>query len=236
MPPKDMPPKTRKTRETPDDNAAGTGRTVKKNHARRRMWFVVLAALFIVAAALTAWVTLRTPAEAKQNVMLIIIDTVRRDALGCYGNPLNPSPNIDAVAADGVRFEQAISASGWTLPSVASLLTGTWPTIHGGSGKISKLTAIRDEVPTAAEVMKSAGFQTFAFANAAFVSPMLHLDRGFEVFDHKYTYNDNYRRADETIDAVIPLLDQNRSKANFIMIHLFDPHLDYGAPVPYRFK
>jgi arylsulfatase A-like enzyme len=206
------------------------------SRSKRRVWLAVPAALFIIAAAVAAWFIFHTPAGPKQNVILLIIDTVRGDALGCYGNPLQPSPHIDAVAADGVRFERAISTSGWTLPSVASLLTGTWPSIHGGMGKVTKLTTIRDEVPTAAEIMKNAGFRTLGFANAAFVSPMLHLDRGFDVFDHKYTYNDNYRRADETIAAVLPLLEEHRSGANFIMIHLFDPHLNYGAPPPYRFK
>jgi arylsulfatase A-like enzyme len=207
----------------------------KRSPLRRRKIAIAVAAV-IIAASIFAWFYMLAPQEPKQNIILVIIDTVRGDALGCYGNPLRPSPAIDAVAADGVRFEQAISSSGWTLPAVASLLTGTWPTIHGGVGKVTKLTTIRDELPTAAEIMKNAGFQTLAFANAAFVSPMLHLDRGFDVFDHKYTYNDNYRRAGETIDAVIPVLKKNRSHANFIMIHLFDPHLDYGAPPPYRFK
>lgn len=230
---------TRKTKKTQKKKMRNSGGMRSKSGVRRsglRKWIAVPVALIVTAAVLAAWFKLRTPNEPKQNVVLIIIDTVRGDALGCYGNPLQPSPNIDALAAEGVRFDQAISSSGWTLPSVASLLTGTWPTLHGGVGKITKLTTIRDELPTAAEIMREAGFRTLGFANAAFVSPMLHLDRGFDVFDHKYTYNDNYRRADETVASVLPLLEENRSNANFIMVHLFDPHLNYGAPPPYRFK
>ena len=175
-------------------------------------------------------------AEPKDNVVLIIIDTARRDAFGCYGNSLKPTNNIDAVAADGVRFEQCISTSGWTLPAVGSIFTGTWPTIHGGLGRAVTLTPIRDEVPTAAEVLKNAGFETLGFANAAFVSPMLHLDRGFDVFDHRYSYNWDTRRADETIDVALEYIRKNRSKRNFVMIHLFDPHLDYDPPREYAFK
>jgi arylsulfatase A-like enzyme len=231
-----MSPKKNKSRKQQKPRTTGIPTKTGRQHSNRTKWIAIAGSVIIIAAVLITWYQLRTPPESKKNVILVIIDTVRGDALGCYGNPLNPSPNIDAVAADGIRFDQAISSSGWTLPSVASLLTGTWPTIHGGMGKITKLTTIRDELPTAAEIMKDAGYRTFAFANAAFVSPMLNLDRGFDLFDHKYTYNDNYRRANETIAAVIPILKKNRSNANFIMIHLFDPHLDYGAPPPYRFK
>ena len=197
--------------------------------------FLVAAA--VLAATVLAWrFGLPLLSGTKQNVVLIVIDTARRDAFGCYGNPLKPTPNIDAVAADGVLFDQAISTSGWTLPAVASLFTGTWPTIHGGLGKNVSLKPIRDEIPTGAEVLKKAGLQTLGFANAAFVSPMIHLDRGFDVFDHQYTYNHDYRKADKTIDAVIPVLRKNRTKSNFIMVHLFDPHLHYNAPPPFRFK
>ena len=58
-------------------------------------------------------------------MVVFVLDTVRRDALGCYGNPSDPTPQIDALARDGVRFDQALSSSGWTLPAVGSLLTGT---------------------------------------------------------------------------------------------------------------
>lgn len=174
--------------------------------------------------------------EPKDNVVLIIIDTVRMNSLGCYGNSLRPTNNIDAIAADGVRFDQAISTSGWTLPAVASLFTGAWPTVHGGLGRNVTLTRIRDEIPTAAEIFKKEGFNTLGFANAAFVSPLLGMDRGFDLFDHRHTYNWNVRRADETVDAAIEQIKKNRSKRNFIMIHLFDPHLDYDPPEGYKFK
>jgi arylsulfatase A-like enzyme len=173
---------------------------------------------------------------AKDNVILIILDTVRHDALGCYGNPRQPTPNIDAIAADGSRFDQAISPSGWTLPAVASLLTGAWPTIHGALGRQIVLTPVRDEVPTAPEILSAAGFTTLGIANAAFVSPMLHLDRGFDVFDHQYTYNWDARRADASIDATLQLLQEYRSRPKFLLIHLFDAHLDYDPPGEYATK
>ena len=198
---------------------------------------IALTATLALAAILGTWaLRRRSAAERTRNVILIIIDTVRWDALGCYGNALDPTPNISGIAAEGVRFDQAISSSGWTLPAVASILTGTWPTIHGGSGKGVLLTPIRDELPTAAEIMKTEGFNTLGFANAAFVSPRLHLDRGFDVFNHRYAYNWNVRRADETMDAVLELLGERWTDSNFVMIHFFDPHLDYDPPPAYATK
>jgi arylsulfatase A-like enzyme len=167
------------------------------------------------------------------TVVVFLLDTVRRDALGCYGHPANPTPNIDAVAADGVRFDQAVSTSGWTLPAVASLMTGTWPTVHGAMGRGVWLTPVRSELPMAPEVLRDAGFETVGFANAAFVSPMVGLDRGFDLFDHRFSYNWDTRKADETVDAAIEQLRERKSKSCFYFVHLFDPHLDYDAPKEY---
>jgi arylsulfatase A-like enzyme len=173
---------------------------------------------------------------AEDIVVVLLVDTVRVDALGCYGNPLGPTEHIDALAEEGVRFDQAISSSGWTLPSVATLLTGTWPTIHGASGRNVTLTRIHDELPTAAEVFRRHGFHTSAFANAAFVSPMLGVARGFDHFDHHHTYNRDTRRADATVDAALAHLEKNRVKRNFVLVHFFDAHLDYDPPAGYTFR
>jgi arylsulfatase A-like enzyme len=197
----------------------------------------------IAALLLTALVCLPgcgggapSPAAGEQpHVVVVLIDTLRCDALGCYGNPADTTPNIDAVAAEGVRFDQALSTSGWTLPAVGSLLTGTWPMIHGGLGKKTTLSPIRAELPTAAEVLKDAGYRTVAVANAAFVSPLLGLDRGFETFDHRYAYNQEIRRADESIDAALAQIRAaGGSRPVFSLIHLFDPHLDFDPPPEWR--
>jgi arylsulfatase A-like enzyme len=186
----------------------------------------LLIGLFVVL--MVAWWWNRP--RPQSNVFVLLLDTVRQDALGCYGHPADPTPRIDALTADGVRFDQAISTSGWTLPAVASLMTGTWPTIHGAAGKGVKLSSIREELPTAAEVLREAGFETIGIANAAFVSPMVGVDRGFDVFNHRYSYNFDARRADETISIALDEIRQRRSKSGFYFIHLFDAHLDYDPP------
>lgn len=188
-----------------------------------RSWLPLLLPVLLGACAGDA-------APAPPTVVVIVVDTLRRDALGCYGAPGDPSPRIDALAARGARFEHALSSSGWTLPSVASLLTGTWPSVHRALGKKTRLTPISADVPTAAEVLREAGFATRAVANAAFLSPMLDLDRGFEVFDHEAAFNDRIRRADESVDTALAQVDGCAGRPLFLLLHVFDPHLDFDPP------
>lgn len=200
--------------------------------ARRASLFALsaLAALGIAAFALWA---LRRPTAPPATVVVVLIDTLRQDALGAYGEPRGASPWLDALAAEAVCFRNAISTSGWTLPAVGSLLTGTWPTLHGGFGRDALLHPIRPEVATAAEILRGAGFRTTAIANAAFLSPLLHLDRGFDEFDHRYAYNSSVRRADETVDKALEWIRRYRRDRHFVLVHLFDPHLNYDPPAPW---
>ncbi len=186
-----------------------------------------VALVLLLAAALAC---APTP-TARRQAVLVVVDTLRRDALGCYA-PAGKSrtPHIDALAAAGTRFDQAISTSGWTLPSVASLLTGTWPSVHKALGKHTRLTPISDDVPTAAELLSAAGVATGAVANAAFLSPMLGLQRGFEVFDHSPAFNRNLRRAVPSVDAGLEFVSRHADDDFFLVLHLFDPHLDYDPP------
>jgi len=197
---------------------------------------LAICVLVLLAAAMTGWWLWDRSSAPRPNVIVFLLDTVRRDALGCYGHEGARTPRMDAVAADGVRFDQAVSTSGWTLPAIASLMTGTWPTIHGAMGRDVTLTTIRAEVPMATEVLKRAGFQTVGFANAAFVSPMVGVHRGFDLFDHRHSYNWDTRRADETIEAALAQLRRRRGSPGFYFIHLFDAHLDYDPPPAYAAK
>ena len=166
------------------------------------------------------------------HIILVVVDTLRADALGCYGHAAAHTPAIDAFAAESVQFSDAVSSSGWTLPSVGSLLTGVWPSLHKATGKVSLLRPISPDIPTAAELLVDEGYRTLGFANAAYLSPLLGLDRGFQVFDHKHAYNQDVRRADQTVsDAIKALEEQGSDASTFLLVHLFDSHLDYD-PLP----
>lgn len=178
------------------------------------------------------------PTEDDSLIVFLIIDTVRWDALGCYGREGARTPHIDALAEEGVRFEQAISSSGWTLPSVASMLTGTWPALHKATGKATgraaQLTPITDDLPTAAEVFDQNGYATLGVVNAAFLHPLLGINRGFDRFDHRAAYNDKIRRADETVEVALQAIGEQGGSGMFALLHVFDPHLDYDPLDEFR--
>jgi arylsulfatase A-like enzyme len=163
-------------------------------------------------------------------VIVVVIDTWRHDTFGeLDADGRSITPRIDQLADGAVRFQQAISSSGWTLPSVASILTGTWPTVHKARGKGSWLTPITPDLPTAAEVFREAGYRTLAVANAAYLSRFLGLDRGFDEFNHRHAYNDRIRRADRAVDDALAMLDSS-DRPPFLLLHLFDSHLDDDPP------
>ena len=205
-----------------------------RHRIRTAVRLVLPMVLLVATVSYASWRWLIEPTP--QHVILIVVDTMRRDALGCYGNPRQPTPHMDRIAAEGVRFDTAISTSGWTLPAIGSLLTGAWPTIHGGHGKIVDLSPLREEIPTAPEVLQANGMRTLGVANAAFVSPLLGFSRGFDVFDHRHAFNQDIRRADETVDDALHMMRAQPEEPSFVFIHLFDPHLDYDPPPGYAFK
>jgi arylsulfatase A-like enzyme len=116
-----------------------------------------------------------TRSEPPQGAVLILLDTVRADHLSCYGYGRPTSPHIDALAREGVRFEQVIATSPWTLPSVAALLTGEYAE-RVLPGKLTR------SLP---EVFQQAGFTTAAVTEGGFVSTAFGLDRGFGTFQEE---------------------------------------------------
>src|SRR5713226_8530463 len=121
--------------------------------------------LFLLTALTAAQATAQKPEKSAPNVVLITIDTLRADHLGCYGYQQIKTPNIDSLAADGARFEHAFTPVPVTLPSHTAMLTGTYPMLsgmHDFSG--NKLSP---QQLTLAEVLKQAGYQTGAVIGAA---------------------------------------------------------------------
>ncbi|MGH9339568.1 MAG: sulfatase, partial [Acidobacteriota bacterium] len=184
----------------------------------------------------------------KTNVLLITIDTLRADYLGCYGRSDIATPVIDGLAAGGVRFEQAVAQAPLTTPSHASILTGTYPPLH----KIRDVGGfvLNKEVPTMAELMSAAGFDTAAFVGAAVLNRRYGLDRGFKI------YNDDMgsRQEDQKLPGVVAevrgdivtqraidwlenrsAISGQRSAIPFLLwVHYYDPHFPYDPPEPYR--
>jgi arylsulfatase A-like enzyme len=147
--------------------------------------------VLVVAAGWTAVTRLRpaperppSPARAAApagapNVVLIMVDTLRGDHLGCAGYTRIRTPHIDALAADGIRFANAFSQASWTRPSVATILTGLYPSSHGAAHKADVLP---DRVDTLAELLARGGYHTAGFANNANVSEVFNFQQGFDEF------------------------------------------------------
>jgi arylsulfatase A-like enzyme len=125
----------------------------------------------------------------RPNVLLISIDSLRRDALGCYGAQLpyapgvSPTPHLDLLAAEGVRLTDAYAPSPWTLPSHVSLLTGMSPLIHGVETDLQTLSS---GSPTLAEVLRGSGYRTAGVFSGPYLENLWGFGRGFDRYSAAY--------------------------------------------------
>jgi arylsulfatase A-like enzyme/predicted Zn-dependent protease len=176
----------------------------------------------------------------KLNVVLITVDTLRADRVGCYGFNPDVTPTMDSWAARGVRFENCISQTPLTFPSHTTILTGTLPLFHGVRDNGGFV--VPPQLETIAEVFKSAGYTTAAFVSAYVLDSKWGLNQGFDYyFDRfdlgrfeKISLGEVQRRADETINETLSWLEKNSQNPFFLWVHLYDPHTPYDPPEPYR--
>lgn len=176
--------------------------------------------------------------EPPPSVILIMVDTLRADHLGFSGYERPTSPQLDEWTRSGLVFENALATSPWTLPSFVSVFTGQLPSLHGagriGDGEERKFSALKATLPTLAEKLGEKGLTTGAIVNNPFLSPSFGVARGFEHYDHDSGGNQEIRRADEIVDRGLAWLDAQADAPFFLLLHFFDPHLDYDAPEPVR--
>jgi arylsulfatase A-like enzyme len=197
---------------------------------------IILAAVLVLAVTTSYFLRHRFHSSLPtKNVVLIVLDTVRADKLGCYGNQQGLTPEIDKFAKSAVRFDQFFSHAPWTLPSVASLFTSQYPSQHGAGGRLGAFTNLPDEAVTLAEVFRSTGAITGAITNILFLTETFGMTQGFDNVDSTTTINNiSGRHARQTTTAAIDWLDQNQGKRFFLFVHYFDPHLIYDPPEPFR--
>ncbi len=177
---------------------------------------------------------------SKPNVILVTIDTLRVDYLGCYGNTRIETPVLDALASDGTLFERAYCQVPMTPPSHASILTGVYPQTHGLRDFTSP--GLRAGFPTLAGVLKKSGYSTAAFVSAYVLDSVWGLNQGFDLYYDHFSPREFQgvnpgnvqRKAGETIDQVLLWLNGGVHKPYFLWVHLYDPHHDYNPPEPYH--
>lgn len=166
----------------------------------------------------------RQRASPFRDVFFIVVDTLRADALGCYGAPTGSSPNLDRFAATALVFDRAESPSSWTLPATASLLTGLPVETHGVRGPGQ--TYLLDAHETLAERLQGAGYTTAGFVANTLISATASFDQGFESW-----HTLPWMNARKVLTRASRWLDDHPTERVFAYLHLVDPHTPYNAPI-----
>jgi arylsulfatase A-like enzyme/Tfp pilus assembly protein PilF len=198
--------------------------------------FFNLLAVAVLAACPAA---IATYAPAPPNVVIITIDTLRADHLGCYGYKDIKTPNIDSLAADSTRFEHAFTPVPVTLPSHSSIFTGTYPMLSGMHDfSANKLSPTQ---PTLASTLKDNGYTTGAVVASAVLDSRFGLNHGFDFYYDHFDFSrleesnlDEMERPGNLVaDQVLDWLGTNYQKKFFLWMHLYDPHHPYRPPPPF---
>jgi arylsulfatase A-like enzyme/lipopolysaccharide biosynthesis regulator YciM len=178
---------------------------------------------------------------SRLNVILITIDTLRADRLSCYGSTRVETPNLDRLASEGVRFDNAASTVPFTLPAHSSIMTGSYPPSHGVRENVGYF--LEEGTPTIARSLKAGGRSTGGFVSAFVLDSKWGIgqgfDRFFDDFDLKEMETANLstvqRPGGETIAEAVRWLDAgDQSSPFFLWLHLYDPHDPYTPPEPYK--
>ena len=162
---------------------------------------------------------------AAPNVVLIVIDTLRADAIEGRGGAPPPCPNLVKYASESARFSNASSSASWTAPSISTLVTGLLPSKHGVEGTLSAPPLV-SSVATLAEYLKSAGYATEAMTGGGWITTDMGHMQGFDRFTENWSFRDGepaLSRWARTRDA---------SKPFFLFLHTYDAHDPYGVKRP----
>lgn len=175
---------------------------------------------------------------ARPDIVLVSIDSLRADHLSSYGYERKTTPNLDALAATGLRFTDARAASPWTLPSHMTMMTGLWPLQHQ---VIEDELSLSPSVPVIAEALQKAGYATAGFVSTIYVGGQYGFERGFDRYqDYDIAESNNLGhsvRVNQLVDDSLAWVKQNGSgKPVFLFVHIYDVHYPYLAPEPWDTK
>ena len=195
------------------------------------MTWVKASALLLAVLSLCA-----AAGAADSNLLLVTVDTLRPDRLGCYSPAHARTPAIDAFAARGAVFENAYAHNPSTLPSHTNILVGMTPLYHGVSG--NSKAKLSEAFLTLAEHLKKQGYATGAFIGAFPLDSRFGLNQGFDVYDDALPSKGpamgffQERKAQQVVAAASAWISKQTGKW-FCWVHLWDPHAPYAPPEPY---
>jgi arylsulfatase A-like enzyme/Flp pilus assembly protein TadD len=197
-----------------------------------------LAACLVLAGA-SGYSAAKPASKGSPNVVLITLDTLRADHLGCYGYKQIETPNLDGLAAAGARFANAYTPVPITLPAHSVILTGTYPMRNGMHDfSDNRLSA---SLPTLASILRGRGYATGAVMGSAVLDSRFGLNRGFDFYyDHfdfsrldERNLDAMERRGDDVVDRALGWLAGHSQKSFLLWVHLYDAHYPYAPPQPY---
>lgn len=197
--------------------------------AGARSALAALCALLVAACAGDD----KPPRLERPNIVLITIDTLRADHLGCYGYFRDTSPVIDALAKESLVFDQAYAVMATTLPSHASMLTSRYPLEHGITANAmhgGNPFGWKPDMLSFAQVAKDAGYATAGFVSAAPLKTSSGIHAGFDKWEEPEKVE---CKAEETIDHALEWLAAKPAGPYFLWVHLYDPHWKHTAPPPF---
>jgi choline-sulfatase len=173
------------------------------------------------------------------NLVIVTIDTLRADRLGCYGYSQGNTTHLDHLATRGVMFENATASAPATTPSHASMFTGTYPPVHGvrNAGGFA-LSSVHE---TLAEMLQAKGWQTAAFVGASVLDRVYGLNQGFAHYDDHMPdlpgnrfLEEASRPAEQVVNQAMAWLDKAPPQPFFLWVHVYDPHAPHDAPTPFK--
>lgn len=201
----------------------------------RPLWFAFVLPLVASCSSRSE----PAPPPISRHLLIVTIDTLRADRLGCYGNANVATPNMDRLAREGALATDATVHVPLTRPSHTSLFTGLYPADHGIRDNVS--APLSEKVPIMAELLRDAGFTTAAFVSSVVLSAQSGLNRGFATYGDRFEIGEDdarflntiQKRGDETTGDAVAWMRSNAGKRMALWVHLYDPHDPYEPPEPY---
>lgn len=174
--------------------------------------------------------------ERPQGVILFIADTLRRDHMSAHGYRRATTPQLSRLAAEGVRFDNAIAQGTWTKISVPSILTSLHPSSHGLRGVADRLPA---SVTTIAEIFRRAGYATLQTSSVPFTGQLTNLHQGVEVMHEAASIDTGdgtsaSKTARPVTDRVLDWIEGHKDVPFLAVVHVFDPHSPFEPAAPYN--
>ena len=174
--------------------------------------------------------------EPKLNLLVVVLDTLRPDRLGCYGYERPTSPHLDELARAAFVFENAQSTAPWTAPAMISMVTSLYPGAHGVQ-RFPNPGRLHADTPTLAGVLSARGWRTAAITEGGYASGKFGLDLGFEEFrstsPRKVARSAGGQVLEQNVTRAVEWLKLHRDEPTFLLLHTYEPHAPYRAPPEY---